>query len=300
MVDLSVYGKLQGFADYQRANEEFQLKKQLLQAQAARNMSSGGGSTPAALQLANEYQDALDRGDVDRAGYIAQFAKIYDRGVTPNAAGGVGTVQGYADAAGAIEGAKAGYKQQAEKNVDFTMNPQIQLGTERAKIQAAFEQDQEKKGKQAVNMTESINQAEALLPKASAGAIDRAERFLYGQAGKSTDKSKVDRQLQVLSATLVSNVPRMEGPQSNYDVELYKQAAADIANPAVPREDRLAAVKTLKDLQTKYLPANQSNDEIIQDIFNPEGYAPAAPVELKRPQLSKGDAINELRRRGKL
>ena len=46
----------------------------------------------------------------------------------------------------------------------------------------------------------------------------------------------------------------MEGPQSNYDVENYKQAAGDLANPIKPVEVRMAALQTLKQLNEKYAP----------------------------------------------
>ena len=51
---------------------------------------------------------------------------------------------------------------------------------------------------------------------------------------------------------MVSNVPRMEGPQSNYDVENYKTMAGMVGDSTVPIEDRLAALQTLRELQRKY------------------------------------------------
>lgn len=45
-----------------------------------KNLESGG-NIPAALRLANEYQSAIDSGDINRANAIAQFAKTVDRNV---------------------------------------------------------------------------------------------------------------------------------------------------------------------------------------------------------------------------
>ena len=58
---------------------------------------------------------------------------------------------------------------------------------------------------------------------------------------------------------MVANVPRMEGPQSDADRKLYQQMAADVANPLVPVASRQAALKTLQELNSKYLPQSQQS-----------------------------------------
>lgn len=75
--DLSVFGNLKTVNDFQRLNDEFALKKQLVALKAS------GGDLPAPLQLANEYQKRLAMGDQVGADMITQFAKIYDKGVLP-------------------------------------------------------------------------------------------------------------------------------------------------------------------------------------------------------------------------
>jgi hypothetical protein len=50
---------------------------------------------------------------------------------------------------------------------------------------------------------------------------------------------------------MVSNIPRMEGPQSNIDVENYRTMAGRIDDP-IPAEERLAALDSIQQMMTKY------------------------------------------------
>jgi len=60
------------------------------------------------------------------------------------------------------------------------------------------------------------------------------------------------QQLEALSGWLVSNVPRMEGPQSNADVLNYQTMAGRVGDRTLPVEARKAALGTLMELQRKY------------------------------------------------
>ena len=44
----------------------------------------------------------------------------------------------------------------------------------------------------------------------------------------------------------------MEGPQSDYDVKNYREMAATVGDSTIPIEDRMAALDTLQQLQSKY------------------------------------------------
>lgn len=59
-------------------------------------------------------------------------------------------------------------------------------------------------------------------------------------------------QLKAIGGQLVSKMPRMEGPQSNYDVQNYKEMAGDVGNPNLPIERRLAALKAVENIVKKY------------------------------------------------
>jgi hypothetical protein len=45
----------------------------------------------------------------------------------------------------------------------------------------------------------------------------------------------------------------MQGPQSDKDVQLYREMAGDLANESLPVPTRLAALNGIRDLQKKYL-----------------------------------------------
>ena len=59
-------------------------------------------------------------------------------------------------------------------------------------------------------------------------------------------------QLKVVAARLIAKVPRFEGPQSDRDVALYRQAAAEAGNDNLPRARRLAAIKTMRQIYAGY------------------------------------------------
>lgn len=118
----------------------------------------------------------------------------------------------------------------------------------------------EAKAKRTVNMSglgSVISTAEDLLTgKAGAlptgsplgAGIDAAAGFF----GASPSGASEAQQLKSLAGALTSKMPRMEGPQSDKDVQLYREMAADIGNQMLPRARRVAALKTVKELYSKY------------------------------------------------
>lgn len=58
--------------------------------------------------------------------------------------------------------------------------------------------------------------------------------------------------LRSIAATLIGKMPRMEGPQSDRDSNLYAKAAGDIGNSQLPIDRRKAALRTVKQLHQKY------------------------------------------------
>lgn len=94
--------------------------------------------------------------------------------------------------------------------------------------------------------------AKEVLPQATSGFISNLATMATDASGIPTNKSAADAQLRVISGALTSNVPRMEGPQSNADVALYKQSAADVANPNIPYQTRMKALETVIQLNEKY------------------------------------------------
>jgi hypothetical protein len=94
--------------------------------------------------------------------------------------------------------------------------------------------------------------AKSVLPQSSSGLISSLFTMATDAAGIPTDKSKADGQLRVIGGALTSNIPRMEGPQSDADRLLYQQSAADVANPNKPYQTRIAALEAVIALNEKY------------------------------------------------
>lgn len=128
---------------------------------------------------------------------------------------------------------------------------------ETAKADVAFETDKTKNVKTANKFLSVAQQAKDLLDKDPTGsgigsAVDSAGRLF----GISTDSSEVASQLETVSGWLVSNVPRMEGPQSNFDVDNYKTMAGMIGDRTRPVKERKAALDEVIKLQEKYKSLN--------------------------------------------
>lgn len=148
--------------------------------------------------------------------------------------------------------------------------PKIEQATTAAKITGESQGAQGRKEVQAPAIDNLIKEARTILPQSTSGLAGQIFTGGARAAGVSTDASKADARLKVLSAALTSNVPRFEGPQGVLDVEIYKQAAADVANSSLPSADRLAALETMEKLNNQYLPNNKpANNQSAKDI--PEG-----------------------------
>lgn len=97
-----------------------------------------------------------------------------------------------------------------------------------------------------------IDEARKLIPQATGSMMGAARDAVLGAGGIATDKSKAASKLETLAGWMITNVPRMEGPQSNFDVENYKTMAAKVGNRSIPVEERIAALDTLEMIHSKY------------------------------------------------
>lgn len=73
-----------------------------------------------------------------------------------------------------------------------------------------------------------------------------------GVFGMSPSGAKEADQLKALGGALTSKMPRMQGPQSDKDVLLYKEMAGRVGDPTIPRDRRIAALDVVKQLWSKY------------------------------------------------
>lgn len=97
-----------------------------------------------------------------------------------------------------------------------------------------------------------LAQALKLLPDSTSGGAATAGKAVKGVLGVSDATTQADRKLNIIAAKLTGTVPRFEGPQGVLDVELYKQAAGDLANTQLPSGDREAAAQFMLDLLDQY------------------------------------------------
>jgi hypothetical protein len=129
----------------------------------------------------------------------------------------------------------------------------------------------EAQAKRAFNMTGAgsvIDQAENILtgqtkPTASGiGALADVAGSVVGYAPRGAAQAD---QLKAIGGQLVSKMPRMEGPQSDRDVQLYTQMAGQIGDATIPISRRLAALQTVRSIVQKYEPMNQPSQSPQQN-----------------------------------
>lgn len=112
--------------------------------------------------------------------------------------------------------------------------------------------------KRIATMESLIGEAENLLknPDATGGTADNWLDKTGAFFGYSTKGGEITARLQTIAGQLTAQMPRMEGPQSDKDVELYRQMAGDVANANLPVRTRLGALQTMKTLNEKYKALN--------------------------------------------
>lgn len=97
-----------------------------------------------------------------------------------------------------------------------------------------------------------LDQAEKILPKATNSFAGAGVDLMARGVGIGTGGAQAVGQLKAIEGALLGQMPRMEGPQSNYDVQMYKQAAGQLGDPTVPSEIKQAAINTIREIQQRY------------------------------------------------
>ena len=134
---------------------------------------------------------------------------------------------------------------------DPTLSPE-----QNRKLQGEFAAETQKNIKNAKNSFDTIKTAAEIFSTGTPSS-GRGENIITGTReffGGGGETSKSDAQLKVLASKLTMQVPRFEGPQSDKDTAMYQAAAGDVANPNIPIPSRMAALKTLVDINKKYYP----------------------------------------------
>ncbi len=147
------------------------------------------------------------------------------------------------------------------------------VGTARGTAQGGIET----KAVSAAVSNDTIDLANTLIDAATGSVAGAARDRLVGVFGYAPTGAQATAQLKILQANLMTSMPRMEGPQSDKDVQLYREAAGQIGDPTVPRETKKAAIRMIRQLNNKYIerasaPAATGGSS-IEDLINK--YAPA-------------------------
>jgi hypothetical protein len=109
------------------------------------------------------------------------------------------------------------------------------------------------KGSNAKSVVGMLDEAEKVIDQATGSMFGSAADTVAGSVGVSTQGAQAISKLKVLQAGLMLNMPRMEGPQSDRDVQLYREAAASLGEPGVPKDTKKAALQQIRALQQKYM-----------------------------------------------
>ena len=131
-----------------------------------------------------------------------------------------------------------------------------------------------------------LKEAELHLDNATSSGLGRLVDKGAAFFGQSTTGSQGTSALQTISGQLVASMPKMSGPQSDKDVELYKQMAGKLDDPNVPREDKKAALAQIRRLNAQYADTQPAAPP------PPAGAAPAAPAAAGRTATGpKGEKL---------
>jgi hypothetical protein len=110
----------------------------------------------------------------------------------------------------------------------------------------------QKKASEAKDVLGLLDEVDKLLPKATGSyvgaGVDQAARLV----GKSTPGAEATAQLKTLQGALISKMPKMSGPQSDKDVQLYREMAGQVADSTLPVGQRQKASEMIRSLNEKY------------------------------------------------
>lgn len=124
------------------------------------------------------------------------------------------------------------------------------------------------KTKDASGVLSILEEADPLIEKATGSQGGALVDKTMGFFGRSTEGANAAAKLKVIEANLLKYMPKMSGPQSDRDVDLYKQMAGTIGDPLIPAEQKRAAFNTVKQINEKYLNQQSSG---IDSLLNKYG-----------------------------
>ncbi|HTH12307.1 MAG TPA: hypothetical protein VMA55_22275, partial [Acidovorax sp.] len=119
-------------------------------------------------------------------------------------------------------------------------------------------------GKDTQDIFSILNEARPLLSGATGSLLGTGVDKAVSAFGGTTDGAAATAQLKALQGALISKMPKMSGPQSDKDVQLYREMAGQIGDSTIPAAQRNAAMNTIEQLNLKYLPQAAGPDDLAQ------------------------------------
>lgn len=101
-------------------------------------------------------------------------------------------------------------------------------------------------------MLPMLEEANTLLDNSTQSWGGTIQDFVQSVGGKTNEGAKNAAKLKALEGQIMLAQPRMEGPQSDKDVALYRQMAGLVGDSTVPAETRRAALNTVYKLHQRY------------------------------------------------
>lgn len=144
-----------------------------------------------------------------------------------------------------------------EKQLAPADRPETRQAQAKATAVGQLEGELQKKAVNAESMIDTAMKAKAVLPLATGSGVgalrDVGKRFV----GASDEQTQANETLDLYAGWLTSNVPRMEGPQSDKDTLMYREMAARVGDRSRPVNDRMVAIDNMIALQQKYAQYNK-------------------------------------------
>jgi hypothetical protein len=147
----------------------------------------------------------------------------------------------------------------------ITPYQQAQLDLEREKLEAAKTKETAaettarlKEDKRAKELAFAVEQVEAaavpggLLDKATGSYLGNLVDTAAQTIGYGTEGAIANARMKPIADLVLKMVPRFEGPQAIPDVQSYKEASGDLANPNLPTSVKKAAAAEIVRLFNKY------------------------------------------------
>jgi len=174
-----------------------------------------------------------------------------------------------------------GQTQQVDLQNASLMPPLITAGMSPKAIQeakTAYAQDLQTNVNNAYQVYKVAGEIEKTLPKAHGSGIGNIMGGVANFVGYESKQNAADAELKVMSDKLLKAVPRFSGPQSDKDVQSYKEAAGSIGDASLPMNVRLAALNTIKNLNKPYAPNLDWESKVPKENEQQKVSLGAAPI----------------------